>query len=364
MAVEKRKSKKHGREVWGYVAKIGGRRRRKFGFGSEEAAQLALSKARVEHFERKAGVAESRRPSVTVKQLVERRAAQLQATPRQKISAGLLKRWADSLPPGLLVTELSTAHLQGWIAARLKEVKPQTVFREVTDVCSMLNNARDLFAELEDWTPPRRPRMKTPTGSRDRLISKEEAAAVLAHLRRPLEDGETEGYWRVRNDAADLFQIALLTAARRMEILSLRWSDVNFDWRTLRVTGTKTDRVRSVPMTDALASLLRRRKLGAGRSPLVFPALAGKTMLRANTDQIFRAACAEIQIPYGRDTPGGWVLHDARHTAITAMLHAGNSLESVMAVSGHSARVMAMRYAHATEATRRAAVSALDQFAV
>ena len=60
--------------------------------------------------------------------------------------------------------------------------------------------------------------------------------------------------------------------------------------------------------------------------------------------------------------PGGWVLHDARHTAITAILDAGYSLESVRQISGHSARVIAMLYAHATDATVRAAVSALEQF--
>ncbi|HEX3560405.1 MAG TPA: site-specific integrase [Pyrinomonadaceae bacterium] len=363
MAVKKALSKRHGREVWGYVTKIDGKRRRRFGFSSEEAARLAESKALINAFERKHGVAPPpAAPTVTIKQLVAARSAQLQGTKRRKTSARLLERWLETLPAGLLVTQVTTALLQEWVTARTKEVSEETIFREVTDICSCLNRAGELFSALETWQPPRRPRMKTPTRRRDRLISKDEARIYLAHLRRSHEEGETELYWSVRGDAADLLQIALLTTARRMEILSLRWSDVNFEWKNLRVTDEKTGKVKNIPMAGALTTLLLRRKAASGASPLVFPAMEGKTMLRANTDQIYRLACAQLGMPYGRDVPGGWVLHDARHTAITAMLHAGHSLESVMAISGHSARVMAMRYAHSTEATRRAAVTALDQF--
>jgi hypothetical protein len=45
------------------------------------------------------------------------------------------------------------------------------------------------------------------------------------------------------------------------------------------------------------------------------------------------------------------------------MLDAGYSLESARRISGHSARVMAMIYAHATDATVRGAAESLDQFA-
>ncbi|HYY94859.1 MAG TPA: site-specific integrase [Pyrinomonadaceae bacterium] len=365
MAVFKEYSERYGREVWGYKAKIGGKRRRKFGFSSEEAATLALSKARLEEFDRRHGVAPPpERPSITVRQLVEKRKAQLQGSKSQKKSARLLERWLATLKPFMLVTHLTTAILQDWIDLRRKTVSHETVYREMTDICSCINRAAENFSALKDWQPPRRPRMKTPTKRRTRLISREEARHILAHLRRPREEGETERYWRVRCDAADLLQIALFTSARRQEIFNLRWTDVNFELMTLRAVDIKNGKEKIIPMVAGLAALLKRRKLAAGRSPLVFPCLAGKTMLRANTDQIYRKACGEIGLLYGRDVPGGWVLHDARHTAITAMLDAGYSLESVRRISGHSARVMAMIYAHTVDANVRATVSALEQFAV
>ena len=172
MGVKKQWSEQHGREVWGYKAKVGGKRRQRFGFSTEAAALAALSKARVQAYERKQGVAppeERGKPAVTVRALVASRVAQLGGTKRRKVSAALIERWLQTLPAGLLVTELKTAHLQAYQDKRLREVKPQTVFRELTDICVMLNRARNTFDELEDWTPPRRPHLKAPNGTRDRI---------------------------------------------------------------------------------------------------------------------------------------------------------------------------------------------------
>jgi len=119
-----------------------------------------------------------------------------------------------------------------------------------------------------------------------------------------------------------------------MEILSLRWTDVNFEWGALRVKGAKTDRIRSVPLTDSLVALFKRRREETHLSPLVFPLMACRSMLKSENGLIYQDASKRAGVPYGRETECGWVLHDARHTAITAMLHAGNSLESVMASVG------------------------------
>lgn len=367
-SIRRKWSAKQGREVFGYDAEVEGRRVRVYGFSSPEAAQVALAKRRALAFDRRHGAAppEEERgapAAVTVAQLVERRCRQLRAEGREK-AARVVEGWLKTLPAGLAVAELKTSHLSSYADARLSRVRPQTVFRELTDVCSALNRARDLFPSLEDWRPPRRPRMKVPSGRRERVITGEEAAALFRELRRPREAGETARYHRLRHDAADLLQIALQTGARRGEILGLRRADINFEWKTLRITGTKTDRVRVLPMGDSLVALFRRRLAEIGpSSPRLFPLMDCRSMIKSETGLIYEEASRRAGIPYGRETPSGWVLHDARHTAITAMLHAGNSIESVMAISGHSARVMALRYAHSNERTKRAAVSALDQFA-
>ncbi len=60
---------------------------------------------------------------------------------------------------------------------------------------------------------------------------------------------------------------------------------------------------------------------------------------------------------------GIWSLNACRVVYLVDV-HAGASLESVMAISGHHAKTMVMRYSHSTEKTRRAAISALDGYGV
>lgn len=52
-------------------------------------------------------------------------------------------------------------------------------------------------------------------------------------------------------------QALLLTGARRSEMLLLKWEDVDFQWRTLRLYDTEDDTgERKIPLTPYLASLL------------------------------------------------------------------------------------------------------------
>ena len=62
---------------------------------------------------------------------------------------------------------------------------------------------------------------------------------------------------------------------------------------------------------------------------------------------------------------GNLRMYDLRHHAITVMLeHPGVSEESVEAVAGHISRQMKKRYSHVRLAARRAAVCAIEWFAI
>ena len=55
---------------------------------------------------------------------------------------------------------------------------------------------------------------------------------------------------------------------RRAELLGLQWQDVRCDskgkaeWIVLRPETTKTDRMRTIPVSERLAKLLKRRRVG------------------------------------------------------------------------------------------------------
>ena len=63
----------------------------------------------------------------------------------------------------------------------------------------------------------------------------------------------------IRGDYAPALRFAILTGCRRMEIVDLTWSRVDFFGRTITVTG-KGDKTRMIPMTNAVYDLLWAEK--------------------------------------------------------------------------------------------------------
>lgn len=61
---------------------------------------------------------------------------------------------------------------------------------------------------------------------------------------------------QIRNPIISAYlQALLLTGARREEMAALRWTDVDFQWRSMTI-GDKNDGARTIPLTPYLASLL------------------------------------------------------------------------------------------------------------
>ncbi|MFP3454454.1 tyrosine-type recombinase/integrase, partial [Bacillus sp. SIMBA_154] len=58
---------------------------------------------------------------------------------------------------------------------------------------------------------------------------------------------------------AAYLQALLITGARREEMAALRWTDVDFQWRSLSVAD-KVEGSRTIPLTPYLASVLRELK--------------------------------------------------------------------------------------------------------
>ncbi|MCA1567279.1 MAG: site-specific integrase [Acidobacteria bacterium] len=384
MGVKQEWSDKHNREVWGYDARIGigdrRRRVRRFGFSSRAAAEIALSKARVTENERRAGVIPEEPPAViTLRQLIEVRVKGMpvpKGTPgyySRNQAIGDLERFLSMTDGEMPVEQLSTAHVARYRDARLASgLQPQTVFREITNLQACFNSAREHFPELETWRPPQRPKLRLPKGQREATFAPEDVARLLAYLRRPREatharySREPARAYRARLAAADSFQIALQTAGRSGEVYRLRWADVLWHKGALRVDSTKLDEEGVIFLPDSLMELLRRRRDAQVGTPgvWVFPSdLCPERHVSRGYTSIIRQAAIELGIPWGYETPGGVVFHTTRHTATTAMLDAGNDLPTVQAQTRHSDKTMLMRYGHASARSRRAAVTALDQFA-
>jgi integrase len=146
-------------------------------------------------------------------------------------------------------------------------------------------------------------------------------------------------------DAA-IFLTAAFTGLRLGELVALRWREVDFDRRVVRVRGTwsgtelttpKTGKVRSVPLApqvvEALARLPRLQE-----DALVFPGVDGYYLDRSALRRRYRKAQVAAGLPPLR-------FHDLRHTFATTMI-ARTSIRRVQEWMGHSDLHSTMRYLH------------------
>jgi len=176
-----------------------------------------------------------------------------------------------------------------------------------------------------------------------------------------------------------LFAVAMAAGLRRGEALALRWSDVDLDAGTLRVSRTlsrtaaglvftepKTARSRrTIPLPAALVEELRghrarqlAERLAAGSlwrdHDLVFPSLTGTPLDPRNALRALAAAAARA----GLDGIG---LHTLRHTCASLLLAQGVHPRVVMETLGHSGISITMdTYSHVMPQQQREAADRMQ----
>jgi integrase len=137
-----------------------------------------------------------------------------------------------------------------------------------------------------------------PEQSRDRFLSADE-------LRRFFEALEQEP-----NDTArDFFSVALLTGARRANVLEMKWADIDLDAATWRIGRTKNGTPQTVALVEPVVELLRERKRQA-TSVFVFPGKGATGHLvepKRGWSRLCKAAGIEnVRIHDLRRTMGSW----------------------------------------------------------
>ena len=150
--------------------------------------------------------------------------------------------------------------------------------------------------------------------------------------------------------AANAVRLALLTGARRGELLAARWADFDLTagvWTKPGAT-TKQKTLHRVPLSDVAIRLLVEMRKHAGACEWVFPAPLGghRKTIREAWDWL--RVAADI-----KDVR----LHDCRHTFASISASAGASLPLIGALLGHTTPMTTARYAHLLDDPQRAAAN-------
>lgn len=135
-----------------------------------------------------------------------------------------------------------------------------------------------------------------------------------------------------------LVRLALATAMRQGEMLSLEWKHIDLERKIAKLLDTKNGEAREVPLSSAAVKALTD----------LWPAADGIVPLRtgsvfcANTDQVvyeFRKACKSAGIT-------GLRFHDLRHEATSRLFEKGLNPMEAASVTGHKTLQMLKRYTH------------------
>ncbi|WP_417493166.1 tyrosine-type recombinase/integrase [Maricaulis sp.] len=187
-------------------------------------------------------------------------------------------------------------------------------------------------------------------------------------MERYLTDSETKKLWTVLDAdedqcAATIIKVLLLTGARRNEVLTMQWSDLDLaptaaKW-TLRAGRQKGERAVHRDMVRPLDPLVADLLLAWKRSQTV-PSLRwvfpSERKLGSHRT-CFKYAWKRIRKAAGIEDVR---VHDLRHSFASFAVNSGASLEAIGAALGHKDVRTTQRYAHLTDRTVRAVVNAVS----
>ncbi len=194
---------------------------------------------------------------------------------------------------------------------------PTAANRAVALVKSVFNWSKE--HELWDGDNPAERVKKNKEVSRQRYLQPTELARFFDAL------AETE------QPARDFFMLALLTGARRSNVLAMRWADIDLRecvWR-ISADDAKAGEEMNIPLTpEAMAVLIERQNA----TPWVFPADSAsghyQEPKRAWATLRKRSGLVDLRIHDLRRTMGSWLVRTGANTAINAKALGHKSMQA------------------------------------
>ena len=199
-------------------------------------------------------------------------------------------------------------------------------------VRALLSSAFNL-CEIWGWRPdgsnPCRHVARYKEEGRERFLSERE----IERLSRALREADD---WPLEPNVIDGIRLLILTGCRPIEILTLQWSFVDFERRSLNLPDSKTGK-KTVYLNTAALEILAGMEHVEG-NPYVIPGIKpGKHRATFHGPWERIQKLAELE-----DVR----LYDLRHTFASTGVNAGHSIKLVGALLGHSKVSTTERYAH------------------
>jgi integrase len=257
----------------------------------------------------------------------------LLAEARDKLASGMLK-------DGSMTVEAIDPKTKKPVSKPVEPRQNATVVRYL----AALSHAFSVAVREWDWlesspiskvTKPKQPR------GRVRFLSDEEREELLKACKAS------------RNpDLYTAVVLALSTGARQMEIMGLRWKQVDIPRGTITLYETKNNEIRALPLVGRALELMRERaKVRQIDTDLVFP---GKPRRKLGDTGPATYRPVDLRTPFetalrkAKITDFRW--HDLRHTFASYLAMNGATLAEIAEALGHKTLAMVKRYSHLSQA--------------
>lgn len=235
---------------------------------------------------------------------------------------------------GLTIRNIQRQHCERWLTERGLKLAPMTMNRELELMRTVFAYAIKLGLILSN--PAEDLKRRKVVQAQIQIPTREQFKKLVVAIRE--SDGREDSKAKSK-PGADLVELLAYSGCRLSEATSMRWRDVDFEKGTVRVTGgelgTKNHEQRTVPMTEALRSLLL--KLHEQRQP------APDDFVSAidSAKKCLQTACKRLGFPQ-------FTHHDFRHLFATTCIEAGVDIPTVSRWLGHKdGGVLAMHvYGH------------------
>ena len=288
-----------------------------------ETRALAEQWARAIEVEMDKGVFVSRAEaeSTTLKELLERYLDEI--TPLKKGAASETNRLRALMR--LPLARRFVAGIRGMDIARfrderLQKVTPSTVKRDLVLLGHAFEVARKEWG-IHFHNPVRDIKLPSENRPRDRRLQAGEETRLQDACRK------ARNPWLL-----PAVQLALETAMRQGELISLRWEHIDLNRCTAHLPDTKNGESRTVPLSTTAIRVLRA--LPRSLHGQAFPGVTTEAIKRAYIRAVRRAGIENLRF------------HDLRHEATTRLFEKGLNIMEVASITGHKDLRMLQRYTH------------------
>lgn len=239
----------------------------------------------------------------------------------------------------MIITDISARGISEYKSKRISEkASPRTINYELT----LMSHAYTIAIRDWEWVndnPVKRVSKEKVRNNIERWLTLDEEKRLLAASPKWLQE---------------IILFAINTGFRQSEILDLKWSQVDFERRTITISEQKNKGVDTLPLNENTLSILKFKfERRSTDCDYVFPNGNLNRMGNRNLLKAFYSAMQKAKIENFR-------FHDLRHTFATRLVQNGVDLYTVQKLGRWRNTSMINRYAHHYPESLRSGIEVMD----